>query len=153
MSLEELRVNSQLLADLSEDSFRFLESVAEEVTFEAGTVIFEEDGPAENFFLITDGKVGLEVPPRTRPAELIETLGPGDLLGVSWLFPHYRWNWRARALAATTVISFDAEAVRNRCDHDTALALNVHRAVAKEAVRRLHQTRLRLLDLYKEPGT
>lgn len=153
MTLGDMRANTQLMADLSDESFRFLESVAAGVAFSAGTVIFEEDSPAEHFYLITDGRVALEVPPRTRPPVLVETLGRGDLLGVSWLFPQFRWNWRARALADTIAVSFDAVAVRNRCDVDTALALNVHRAVASEAVRRLHQTRLRLLDLYQDAGS
>ncbi len=150
MSLTGLRDLTPLLRGLPQTDMEFLESVAARVEFESGDLIFEEDDPADNFYLITSGRVGLEVTPPTGGPVLVETLGPGDLLGVSWLFPPHRWNWRARALADTTSVRFDSAAVRARCESNVDLALHVYRSVAEEAVRRLHATRVRLLDLY--PG-
>ena len=150
MSLDSLRESSQLLDGMSADGIEFLESVAREMIFPKGAEIFDEDQEADSFYLIATGKVGLEVSmPATDPI-LLETLGPGELLGVSWLFPPYRWSWKAMALATTDILAFDAGAVREQCERDLNLALHVYRTVAEESVRRLHATRVRLLDLY--PG-
>lgn len=148
--LGRLRGKSPLLDGLSQTGIDFLESLAAGTTHPAETVIFREDDPAKSFYLVSSGKVGLEVMLPARPPILIETLGPGELLGVSWLFPPYRWNWRARAIMETRLLVFDAETVRSHLEDDLDLAVHVYRAVAEEAVRRLHATRIRLLDLY--PG-
>lgn len=150
MSLASLRDTAPLLIELSESGIEFLESIATEMSYRAGTVLFEEDDTADTAYLIAEGKIGLEVLIHTRPPVLVETLGPGDLLGVSWLFPPYQWSWRARAMIDTTCVAFDAKALRERCDEDVDLALQVYKAVAGEAVKRLHAARIRLLDLY--PG-
>lgn len=150
MSLESLRDSATLLDGMSADGIEFLESVAREMLFPKGAVIFDEDERANSFYLIATGKVGLEVAMPARDSVLLETLGPGELLGVSWLFPPYRWNWKARALAATDILAFDAESVRLQCEKDLDLALHVYKTVAEESIRRLHATRVRLLDLY--PG-
>lgn len=150
MSLESLRGRTRLLDGMSANSIEFLESVVREVMFPKGALIFDEDEKANSFYLIGNGKVGLEVSMPARDPVLLETLGPGELLGVSWLFPPHRWNWRARALAATDILVFDAESVRLQCEKDPDLALHVYETVAGEAIRRLHATRVRLLDLY--PG-
>lgn len=151
MTTHELIQASPIFRGLSSSNLSFLESVGTEVELEVDRVIFEEDDHADQFYVITAGKVALEVSVHSAPPVLVETLGPGDLLGVSWLFAPYRWNWRARAVAATTLVAFHAESIRNRCESDADLALHLYRAVAHEAVRRLHATRVRLLDLY--PGT
>ena len=150
MSLATLSETAKLLDGMSADGLEFLESVAQEIFFPKGAQIFDDDDKADSFYLVATGKVGLEVAMPARDPVLLETLGPGELLGVSWLFPPHRWNWRAKALAATNILAFDAEAVRRQCDKDPDLALQVYRTVAEESVRRLHATRVRLLDLY--PG-
>lgn len=150
MSLESLKSSAQLLADLDDDGLEFLESVATEVVFPAGAIIFEEDQYADTFYLVADGKAGLEVVFAARPPVLLETVGTGEMLGVSWLTYPYRWNWRARALSESRLVAFDANAVRAKCREDCKLAASVYLTVADEAQRRLHAARVRLLDLY--PG-
>ena len=150
MNLEHLREGAGLIRGLSRDGLEFLESLATEIEFQRGAIIFEEDDPADSLYLIAEGKAGLEVALHNRPAVLLETIGPGELLGVSWIMPPYRWNFRARSLSTTTAIVFSAPAVRERCESDLDLALHVYREVAVEAVRRLQAARLRLLDLF--PG-
>lgn len=153
MSLESLRRLSPLLEDLSGDPLRFLESVSTELAYPSRAIIFEEDDPAGAFYVIEEGRVGLEVSFPAEDSIIIETLGLGDLLGISSMFPPARWNWTARALEATKMLSFDAEAVRSRCAEDTELAVHVYATVAAAAARRLNAARVRLLDLYPGHGT
>jgi hypothetical protein len=80
---------------------------------------------------------------------VIQTLGRGDLLGLSWLFPPYRWNWTAQSAVDTDLVVFDANVIRSELEKNRDLTLEVLTVVASEVVDRLHRTRIQLLDLYR----
>jgi len=152
VSLRDLAETSLLLRGLSDEGMEFLESAATEVEYPVGSVIFNEDDPADSFHIVEDGKIGLEVSLHSQPPMLIQTIGPGEMLGMSWLFEPYRWTWRARSHALTRAITFNAMAVRLQIEKDPDLAIHVYRAVAMQSVMRLDSTRIRLLDLYPGAG-
>jgi len=60
---------------------------ATQVSFPGGTILFTEGQPATGCWLIQSGHValGTEIPGRGQV--VVQTLGPGDLLGWSWLVP------------------------------------------------------------------
>ena len=93
-------------------------------------------------------------PSRSRPRcpgagpVTLETLGPGEILGWSWLVPPYRSAFGARALDAVHVIALDGACLRGKCERDPALGFDLLKVVATVFVRRLEETRMRLLDLY-----
>jgi len=149
MNLQSVRQNSELLTRLTNTELDLFESLSSEVHVVNGEILFEEGGAADMFYIIVEGKVGLELTSPGRTPMVIQSLGPGDLVGVSWFFPPFRWNWRARALEETDLIAFDAVEVRRQCGLNRDLDLEVLEAVAEEAVRRLHRTRIQLLDLYR----
>ena len=95
---------------------------------------------ADEFFVIRSGIVGLEMPAHGAQPLVLETLGPGELLGVSWAFPPYRWNWRAVAQSDVEAVAFDASAVRDVAKEDQALRMALLEAVASESIDRLHAT-------------
>lgn len=128
-----------------------LAGFAHEVSFPAGTRVFEEDGVADRFWIISSGLVALDVHVPGRRAAVVETLGEGDLLGWSWLFEPYRWHLGAQARTAVVASEFDAERVRAACEEDPAFGLAVTDCVAQVIARRLKSTRTRLLDLYGPP--
>ncbi len=151
MKLIETIADSRLLAHLAAEEIDLLATTAHEARYSAGEVIFNEDEEANTFYIVREGKIGLELTsPRRRPI-VIQTLGHGDLVGLSWMFPPYRWSWRARAIEDTSAVAFDAVAVRRQCETDSHLALVVLRIVADQAVARLHSSRTQMLDLYEFP--
>ena len=149
MNLEPLSDKSSLLADLPAPERRFFEAAASPQAFSASEVLFDEGGDADVFHIIETGRVALEIVSPGRAPIVVQTLGEGELVGISWLLPPYRWQWTARALVDTDTAAFDAAAVRKECELDKELSLRVYRAVAAETARRLHHTRLQLLDLYE----
>ncbi|HSO50312.1 MAG TPA: cyclic nucleotide-binding domain-containing protein [Acidimicrobiia bacterium] len=149
MRLGPIRDSSELLTRLSNTELELFETISREVHLSTGEILFEEGGQADTFYIIVSGKVGLELTSPGRVPMVLQTLGDGDLVGVSWFFPPYQWNWRARALEDTNLVAFDAVEVRRRCEINRDLALEVLSVVAEEAVRRLHGTRIQLLDLYR----
>lgn len=124
---------------------------AHEVRQPNGHVFFAEGEQADRFWLIWEGQVALTLDVLGRGTVLIETLGAGDCLGWSWLFPPYRWRFGAIAVHDTRAVEIDGPSIRALCDSDPQLCAAIHRRVSAIAVDRLQATRLRLLDIYGAP--
>ena len=119
----------------------------------AGHRLFEEGSTAHRFWLLRSGNVALDVHAPGRHKLLVETLGPGDLVGLSWLVPPYEWQFGATAVQDTVTFELNAIAVRAACEEDPVLGYALLRRVMSAASSRLHATRVRMLDLYGESGT
>ena len=103
------------------------------------------------FYLIRHGRVALEV---ARPAAArctFETLGEGDIVGLSWLLPPYRWGYDARAIELVRAIALDAKCLRGKCEADHDLGYELMKRFVPVLVQRLQATRLQLLDVYGPP--
>jgi CRP/FNR family cyclic AMP-dependent transcriptional regulator len=116
--------------------------------FHAGARLFEEGGRADRFWIIREGHVTLDTHLPGRGEVVVETLGPGAVLGWSWLFAPYRWHFGASAVETTLAIELDGPGVRSLCEHDPVLGYELVRRFMAVVVERLQATRLRLLDLY-----
>ena len=116
--------------------------------FADGDYLFREGDPADNFYVIRHGRVALEVFAPGRGQMLVATLGPGELVGWSWLFPPYRWHFDGRALEPVRALTFDGACLRAKCDADHALGYELMQRFASSMLARLQATRLQLLDVY-----
>ena len=70
------------------------------------------------------------------------------MVGWSWLFPPYCWQFDARAVGAVRATAFDGVCLRNKCEADAALGYDLMWRFGQVLVERLQWTRLRLLDVY-----
>ena len=70
--------------------------------FAADEFLFHAGEPADEFFLLQDGLVALEMNRVT-----IATIGADELLGVSWLLTPRAWTWDARALQPVNALAID----------------------------------------------
>lgn len=128
-----------------------LELVAEaarKVKFDTGEVVFREGDCAVDFYVLESGRVLLDTHAPGRGALAIQTLGPGDALGWSWLFPPFVWHFSARALEPTSAICFNGARLRTTCEENCALGYDLMKRVAQVMMQRLQATRLQLLDVY-----
>lgn len=147
------RLSAQpFFAALTDSQRKALAEDGAAVTFPAGKRLFEEGGVADRFWLIEQGRIALDMRVPGRGDQIVETLGPGTVLGWSWLHRPYRWQFGAVARLATTAIAFDAASVRGRCDADPAFGYAMLGAFTPVIIERLQATRLRLLDLYAAPS-
>lgn len=117
--------------------------------FHAGTRIFSEGRTADRFWLIRDGQVTLDTHLPGRGDAVVETLGPGTVLGWSWFFPPYRWHFGAAAVEPTLTIELDGRGVRRLCAEDPEIGYELSRRIVTVVVDRLQATRARLLELYQ----
>ncbi|AWZ03451.1 MULTISPECIES: cyclic nucleotide-binding domain-containing protein [unclassified Streptomyces] len=124
-----------------------------QVTFPAGTRIFNERRRAEKFWIIQCGTVDLDTHVPGHMNVVIDTLGYGELLGWSWMFPPYSWHLGATASHAVRALEFDAAAVRQLCNEDSAVGRSVFVAVGAVIADRLDSARTRLLDLFAPHGS
>ncbi|MDX6312617.1 MAG: hypothetical protein QOF84_2537 [Streptomyces sp.] len=144
---------TNLLGVLPTEGRERLMELARDVSFPAGTRIFEEGHKADRFWIIRTGSAALDLHVPGRRAAVVETLGPGDLLGWSWLFPPYAWHLGAEAQSPVRALEFDATVVRALCEADPVFGRAVSRRVAEIVAHRLQGARTRLLDLYGPQGS
>ena len=118
----------------------------------AGSRFFDEGGRAERFWLISSGHVALDLQVPGQSRVIVETVGSGGVIGLSWLSPARRWQFGAEAVQDTTAFELDVAAVSALCDRDRELGRELTSRLMAVAASRLHATRIRLLDLYAAPG-
>jgi CRP/FNR family transcriptional regulator, cyclic AMP receptor protein len=121
--------------------------------FKTDEMIFYEGGSANRFYLLISGKVALELPGDERDYKrkplLIATIGTGCVLGWSWLFPPYSWQFNARAVTPVKAIFFYGTRLREQCEHDHELGYELMKRTAEVIVGRLQATRRHLFEKNK----
>ncbi|MEU2303712.1 cyclic nucleotide-binding domain-containing protein [Streptomyces misionensis] len=138
----------KLLTALPQAQRERLMELAEEVSFPEDTRIFEAGGTADRFWVIRSGAVHLEQEVTARKRVTVGTLGAGDLLGWSWLFPPYRWDFGSVAFSNVRAYEFDGPSVLALCVEDPLLGLSLVRLVAEILAHRLEITRGKLMEQY-----
>ncbi|MFH8221814.1 cyclic nucleotide-binding domain-containing protein [Streptomyces sp. NPDC018057] len=141
----------KLLTALPHKQRERLMEVAREVSFPEDTRIFEAGGTADRFWVIRSGAVHLDQQVTPTRRVTVASLGAGDLLGWSWLFPPYEWDFGAEAFSQVRTYEFDASAVLALSVEDPLLGLSLVRTVAEILAHRLELTRGRLLEQYTIP--
>jgi CRP-like cAMP-binding protein len=118
------------------------------MSFTAGEPINREGAEATRFCLIRRGRVALEAFVPGKGPVTIQTIGRGDVLGWSWLFPPCRWYFGASALEETEVIAYYAEHLRAKIQANHEFGYELMTRMARVLLDRLQATRMQLLDLY-----
>lgn len=146
--LEELSAPGSFFAGLSDKHLELLAGCASEASFDVGKFVFWKGGEAQNFYLLRDGSVSLEIHAPILGTVTIQSLGKNDVLGWSWLFPPYRWEFDAQAQEPTDTLVFDAACVRSKCDEDHEFGYQILQRFSHTITERLTSARLQILDLY-----
>jgi CRP-like cAMP-binding protein len=133
---------------LEERHIKLIAGCAKNVRFAEGKTIFREGDPANQFFLIREGQVAVEVMVPTRGFITIQTVQTGDVVGWSWLVEPHTWHFGARTQRATRALAFDGKCLRGKCERDHDLGYELFKRFTPLMVDRLEATILQLLDLY-----
>jgi CRP/FNR family transcriptional regulator, cyclic AMP receptor protein len=133
------------LRGMSADQRSVLAEAARSVTFPARHRLFEDGGNATHFWLIQCGHVSLDLHVPGEGPVVMETVGMGELLGWSWLFPPYRWAFGAVAATAVEAFEFDAPTVRELSAADPKLGYELSQRINRVLAQRLQAVRIRLI--------
>ncbi|MGZ4120815.1 MAG: cyclic nucleotide-binding domain-containing protein [Actinomycetota bacterium] len=151
-SLERLLSEHAFFRGMDPPYLELIAGCGSNVRFRADTFIFREGEPADLFYLIRHGKVALEIGGVARGPIVIQTVGPDEVVGWSWLFEPYEWNLDARVVEDVRAISFAADCLRLKCEADTRLGYEMMQRFAQVILQRLDATRYQLLDVYGHAG-
>ena len=148
----EMLINSlgsmEFTQGLESKHLKKLVSMAREVTFAEGETIFHEGDMGDEVYLVQEGQVAVEIHVPGRGRVTILTVGPGQLLAWSSLFPPQRKTASGRTLSPTRAIAIDGAQLREACEADHDLGYTVIWRVAGLVAERLKATRLQLLDMF-----
>jgi len=147
-TLEDLLQEHPFFRGLERQYIALIAGCGSNVRFHPGEYIMRTEEPATHFYIIRHGRVAVEVYIPERGAITVQTLGEGDVLGWSWLFPPYKWVFDARALELTRAVALDGLCLRSKCEEDPRLGYELMKRFARIMVDRLLATRLQLLDMY-----
>ena len=124
-----------------------LASLAHDVRFERGQIIFHEGDDCSEFYLIVNGLVSLEL---VAPGQTfrVQTLFAGDELGWSALLMGSGKQFQARALERVDALAFEGADLLAACREDTAFGFALMSRLLAVVASRLQATRVQLLDMY-----
>jgi CRP/FNR family transcriptional regulator, cyclic AMP receptor protein len=132
------------LAGLNPTHLALLTDCAVPSEFNRGQIILREGEAANRFYLIETGRVNLEAQTRSGYTMVIDTIGGGDLLGWSWMFPPYVWHFSARAVQPTRTIFFYGEILRLYCERNHSLGYELLKRMMPVMIKRMQRAREKL---------
>ena len=150
--IEQYLSTHAFFSGLSPEFIGFLTRCASEQEIEPGAVLFRQGERAHQFYLIRRGIIVIEIPAITGPTLQVQSLGADQILGWSWLIPPYKWNFQARAEVSTTLLAFDGDAVRDRCEAEPSFGYALLKRFAALMAERLEVARQKLMDQWNPPG-
>ena len=141
------------LKGIKPEHLQALADCAMEVEFKPGEWIFREGDPANRFYLIERGLVNVESGIQNRDPLHLQTLGPGDVLGWSWLFPPYYWHFGARAASNVKAIFLYGTRLREWCEQDHDLGYELMNRTPEVVIKRLEAAQRYLVELAERRHT
>jgi len=149
VSLSEQIHQHAFFEGLPPDAPGLIASCGRRQTYAEGELIITAGAPAEQFFVVTQGQVSVEVSPSEELSDhgviVIDQVEAGSVLGVSWTAAPYQWAFDGRAIEDTEVIVVDVACIRRRCAGDRDFERELNQRFFALLGHRLQETRRRLL--------
>lgn len=142
-TIQPLLSRHPFFADIHEWYVEQLARYAREADFDRGDFLIREGLVADEFFLILDGEVEIGTLIDGK-FSAIQTLGPRDIVGWSWLIPPHKWHFDARASKPVKAVVLDGQYLRAKCEEDPALGYELSKRLMQYVIQRLAALRKRL---------
>jgi len=146
--LERILAEHRLFHDLGQSFIELAAGCAKNIVFRPDEYLFHADDSADWIHLVRHGRVALELVTPGHGAVVFDTVGEGEVVGLTWLLPPYRWGFDARAAELTRAIALDARCLRDKCEADHDMGYAILKRFLPVLVQRLQETRLQMLDVY-----
>lgn len=134
----------RLLGGIDPAHLRTLLSLAQEMNFQQGEVMFQEGDKSSYLYLLVSGDVALELSTASGPYR-VQTLSPGDAVGWSAIMMDQHAHFTARALTDVSTVALPGDDVLSLCDHNPEIGYVLMRRLLELIADRLDSTRLQLV--------
>ncbi|MGD9591738.1 MAG: cyclic nucleotide-binding domain-containing protein [Candidatus Berkiella sp.] len=146
--IDEIIKEHPFFKGFTNDELKFISSCGQNKVFHKNEIIAHENTTADNFYLIRQGKVAISANIPHKEDKIIQTVGEGEILGWSWLFPPYQWMFELTALETTHVVALNGKCLRDKLEQTPELGFKLMKRFSQLMIARLNATRLQLLDVY-----
>lgn len=149
MTLQETLEYCDFLRAMPRPLIERLGQLAQERCYPASSVLFAEGTAHNEFHVILEGHVRLDMHVPQRGRVPILSAGPGDVLAWSSLVGNTIMTSTGVALVDVKTITFPSDQLVSLCETEHEIGFHFMRRLAAALSRRLVATRLQLLDLYE----
>jgi CRP-like cAMP-binding protein len=139
-------------ADLAATHLTRLAACARPRSFEAGDFLWRQGDLASDLYMICSGSISLQVSIPHQGSIEVDALGPGEVLGWSWLAPYHRWQVDARATGPVLAFQLDGKSLLEAMERNHDFGYEVLKRLTLVMTRRLQATRSRLYQLSSAPA-
>lgn len=146
--LERILRQHPFLQDLTPEHVKTLVDCAQNVRFSPGDFLRREGDREAALHLIRRGTVALETHAPSGESMCIETLLPGDVIGISWMTPA-KSHFDCRARDAVLAFVLDGDCLLGKMGKDPALGYAITSRLLESTYARLSRLRLQHLDVYR----
>lgn len=147
-NLERSLRSHPFMVDLEPEHLRFLVGCARSARFRPGEYLVREGEVEERLFLVRQGSVSIEMPRSGGDAVVVETVGAGDVLGVSRIVPTTS-HLDCRARDEVLAFALDNRCLARKMQEDPRLGYAITRRLLERTYDRLARARLQHLDVYR----
>ena len=144
--LEELHFSAALPAEMLEQ----IAAASSLRTVPIGEIVFREGSISDSLYLVSHGRLALEINVPKRGAVRILTVGAGELAGWSALIGERKMTTSAIAVAESDLVVTSAKKLHKLCEANSEFGYLLMHRMAKAVSNRLVATRLQLLDLFAD---
>ncbi len=137
---------TELFRDLKEGELKALSEWLEERQLADGDVLFEQNTPRRNLWLVVEGAVQLYMTTPFGDDRKLTLFGPLDFLGEGALMDDYPHSTSARAVDTTKVLVISRDTFSTLTGTHPQLAMKVLSRVARVISRRMRQTSTRVVN-------
>lgn len=135
-------------AGLDDAQIALLVGCTRNLSFRSGEYLMREGQFEDRLYLIRRGHVALEIQRPGGEPVCVETLGPGDVLGVSCITPHAS-HLDCRARDNVVALAIDNTCLIQKMHEDPRLGFAIAMRLLDRTYQRLARHRLQDLDVYR----
>jgi CRP/FNR family cyclic AMP-dependent transcriptional regulator len=151
MAMIDILKQSDLFGALDAAHLNKVATYSRGVSYREGEMIFREGDAAAELYILTDGRVALEMevrPVPNRPAipTALEVVSKNEFFGWSALVEPYVFTLSARCMTRCTAVAIKGDMFRKTMNDDPVLGYEIMKALCKLLSLRLANTRLRLIS-------
>jgi len=151
VSIVETLRSVEVFAGLEEGQLGRIASLCRGGSYRQGATIFNEGDEALEFYVVTSGRVALEIdlrPVAERPVipTTLEVVTEGEAFGWSAVVEPHTYTTSARCATTCSVLAIKGEMLLKAMDNDPQLGYRLMKKLAQVISLRLMHTRLRLVS-------